>query len=296
MYSYKDLFDIRSNVGAKLTEYIKAKEITKSKLCQDAGISRPTLDKILNGTIGSMVNYERHIEKIFDSLNITPDILFGKTTIKRNNIRALRKLQNEKIDYIAECTGISENRLRAIEAGEEPTLAELRDLAALLNTNTLFLTGENVFDAQVSLLNYFFEHEDSDDLGYNSGFWGHVGILPVGSKLYHWFPITGNVRNQIYDDIDSLEYLIIPCMNNKLLFLNMANIKQIRLLDEACDEPVDANWDSDVDFGEIPPVIYEALEDYDRSDDDSNIDDTMSPKFRELIKRFLEMKKWDELS
>ena len=34
MYSYKDLFDIRSNVGAKLTEYIKAKEITKSKLCR----------------------------------------------------------------------------------------------------------------------------------------------------------------------------------------------------------------------------------------------------------------------
>ena len=34
------------------------------------------------------------------------------------------------------------------------------------------------------------------------------------------------------------------------------------LLDEACDSPVDMDWDSTVSEGEIPAVVYEAFDDY----------------------------------
>ena len=293
MYSIEDLFDIRSNVGARLNEYILINGITKTSLCKKSDVSRPTLDKVLNGTIGNKVNYERHICKILECLNITPDILLGKTSIKRNKLRALRKIQHTKIEDLAEYSGIRVDRLRDIEAGEEPTLAELRDLAALLNTSTSFLKGENVFDAQVSVLNHFFENDD-EEFGADSGFWGHVGILPVGSDAFCWFPITGKSRSDIYSGMQTLERLVIPCMNNKLLFLNMKNIKQIILLDEACDAPEYANWEPDVDCGEIPPVVYEALDDYFYSGTNMDSDDSMSPKFRKLMEELSEREQWDE--
>lgn len=56
--------------------------------------------------------------------------------------------------------------------------------------------------------------------------------------------------------------IIVPCMDNKLLYLNMRNVNNIVLLDDACDSPGFANWDSSVNCGEIPQVVYESLDDY----------------------------------
>ena len=64
MYEYSDLFDMRSNVGPRLEALMKELEYTKAGLCKAAGISRPTLDKILDGSITSPVNYEKHLRKI----------------------------------------------------------------------------------------------------------------------------------------------------------------------------------------------------------------------------------------
>ena len=83
-------------------------------------------------------------------------------------------------------------------------------------------------------------------------------------------------------------------MNNKLLYLNMDNIKQLILLDEACDTPEYANWNPNVDCGEYPPVIYEALDDYFYYDEVDDTDDLMSPQFYEMLKTLVEQKEWDE--
>lgn len=56
-------------------------------------------------------------------------------------------------------------------------------------------------------------------------------------------------------------------MNNKVLYLNMKNIDKIVLLDEACDEPCDLDWSTDISEGEIPLVIYEVLGDYEYCND-----------------------------
>ena len=58
-------------------------------------------------------------------------------------------------------------------------------------------------------------------------------------------------------------------MNNKLLYVNLENIKQFLLLDEACDAPGFTNWDHKISCGEIPAVFYEALDDYFEYDDEA---------------------------
>ena len=49
MYDMNDLFNSRDVVGCKLNQIIGSHKYTKSNVCTGAGISRPTLDKLLNG-------------------------------------------------------------------------------------------------------------------------------------------------------------------------------------------------------------------------------------------------------
>ena len=80
-------------------------------------------------------------------------------------------------------------------------------------------------------------------------------------------------------------------MNNKLLLLNLKEVEQIVLLDEACDPPSFANWDSAISEGEIPLAVYEALEDYDPNWEE----DEISPKMGSMLEKLLQEKGWDEM-
>ena len=75
------------------------------------------------------------------------------------------------------------------------------------------------------------------------------------------------------------ERIIVPCMDNKVLLLYMPNIKEIILLDEACDDPHDMNWDPNVTIRNVPLAIYEALDDYIYLDDNDSRKDKISDKF-----------------
>ena len=57
MYGIDDLFEKRSIVGSRLEELLHKQGITKARFCADAGISRPTLDKLLTGNITNKVNF-----------------------------------------------------------------------------------------------------------------------------------------------------------------------------------------------------------------------------------------------
>ena len=74
-----------------------------------------------------------------------------------------------------------------------------------------------------------------------SGFWGHIGIMPRNGHEYKWYPITKNVRADFYNEIDR-KSIVITCMNNKVLYLNMKNINKIVLIDDDCDGAYDCNW------------------------------------------------------
>src|SRR5699024_4527266 len=126
-----------------------------------------------------------------------------------------------------------------IEAGEEATLAELRDIAVVLDTSVRNILEKNYFPLQ-------------------NTFWGHVGIQPLESDRFLWYPITADTRKIIWQEMEE-KYQVIPCMNNKVLLLNMDKIAEIVLLDDASDQPSFANWDPQVDCGGTPLVFYEAL-------------------------------------
>ncbi len=256
------LFDRRSVVGAKLSLILDERGYTKTEICRQAGISRPTFDKLLAGTLTSKTNYEKHIEKILTCLALTPDMLLGSATDCRNKMRVIRNKRDMTMERLAQLTGISQEQLQKMERGESETEAELREVALFLGVSTNVLSGRYFFAPQIAMPDFHLDHRGERDGC--SGFWGHVGILAEHSERYHWYPITSDTRDMIYERMKG-RYLLIPCMNNKVILLCMNHVKKIMFLDDDCDTPSGVNWDEGVNCGEIPLAAYEAMTDYDDS-------------------------------
>lgn len=101
-------------------------------------------------------------------------------------------------------------------------------------------------------------------------------------------------RLLIYKGIDE-ELMVIPCMNNKVLFLNMSNIEDITLSDFDADTPSGKNWDEHVSCGEIPLVVYEALEDYEENSQVTLYNDTEnSTELYKYLMEYVRKNGWTE--
>ena len=74
---FDELFEMRKLAGTKLKDYIRSNGFSKVSFCKKTEISRPTLDKILNGEIDSKSTFDKHLNKILTSLSIDPDTLMG---------------------------------------------------------------------------------------------------------------------------------------------------------------------------------------------------------------------------
>lgn len=77
---FEDLFEHRSLVASKVKDCIRDKGYTKVSFAKVADISRPTLDKLLNGSIDSKTTFDRHMQKILKSLNMSVDDLMFYTS------------------------------------------------------------------------------------------------------------------------------------------------------------------------------------------------------------------------
>ena len=289
MYTLKDLFNQRSAFAARLEQFIDSYPITKTQLCKDAHISRPTLDKLLAAEITNETNFEKHAGKILDYFHVTPNKFMGNSQNRYNRIRQIKTGLHISNEDLSSACGISVDRLKAIESGESVDTAELRDIALCCNTSVRGLLGTNFFSATLSIPGDFV---DSDILKGFGGLWGHIGILPSGQDKYLWYPIIFDVKNSVYSILEQ-KFIVIPCMNNKALFLNTSNTDNIVFLDEACDPPSFANWDSNVSQGEIPPVVYEALEDYYVYGDDMPRE-LISEKLQKILEKIVKSYKWTE--
>lgn len=291
MYVLEDLFDRRSAVGTRLEQILIEKKCTKTKLSKETGVSRPTVDKILSGTATSKKNYETHMSKILHYLQITPDNLLGNSACGSNRVREIRNIIKISTEKIANATGISQERLQQIEAGAEATIAELRDIAMQLRTSTHVITDNYFFEPQFSEMEYYMDMKDAlDEI---SGFWGHVGIKLCGIDKYMWFPINSNTRRMIYRGINK-ERMVIPCMNNKVLLLNLLNIEDITLSNFDDDQPIGKDWDNNVSCGEIPLVIYEALEDYEEENSQEELynGSEYSAKLHRYLTEYVQKNNW----
>ena len=72
---FDELFEQRRLVANKIKEYIRESGYTKVSFAKKVDISRPTLDKLLNGSIDSKSTFDKHLQKILAVLNLTVDEL-----------------------------------------------------------------------------------------------------------------------------------------------------------------------------------------------------------------------------
>lgn len=183
-------------------------------------------------------------------------------------------------------TGISRSRLKEIEDDGTASIAELRDIALFFDTSVNWLQEKNFF--KVPGKEIFMEDWPYEEA---QGFWGHIGILPTFGKKYLWYPISWYVRNRIYGLLDQ-PYMVIPCMNNKLLFLNRDGFNNVLLCDGDSDSPGFGNWDPSVSVGEVPMVVYEALDDHlNREEPEESF---ISKRLRNILEDMIKEKQWTE--
>ena len=81
---FDELFEQRSLVASKLKDCIRDRGYTKVSFAAKADISRPTLDKLLNGSIDSKSSFDCHLQKILKLLNMTAEdlMLYHSTASK----------------------------------------------------------------------------------------------------------------------------------------------------------------------------------------------------------------------
>lgn len=72
---FDELFEQRDMVALKLKECIRDRGYTKVSFASKADISRPTLDKLLNGSITNKSTFNRHLQKILKLLDMSVDDL-----------------------------------------------------------------------------------------------------------------------------------------------------------------------------------------------------------------------------
>ena len=96
---FDELFEQRSLVASKLKECIRDKGYTKVSFASKADISRPTLDKLLNGAIDSKSTFDRHLQKILKLLNMSVDELMIYHSASAKPVTATVFSQNAPVEH-----------------------------------------------------------------------------------------------------------------------------------------------------------------------------------------------------
>jgi len=70
---YDELFEQRCLVASKLKDCLREKGYTKVSFAKKAEISRPALDRLLNGSMDSKTTFDRHLQRILKVMNMSVD-------------------------------------------------------------------------------------------------------------------------------------------------------------------------------------------------------------------------------
>lgn len=94
-----NLFEQRALVATKLKECIRQKGFTKVSFAKKVDISRPTLDRLLNGTIDNKSTFDKHLQKILPVLQMTAEeLLFYTSDVNREFVNVVYS-QNAPLGY-----------------------------------------------------------------------------------------------------------------------------------------------------------------------------------------------------
>ncbi|MBQ8814430.1 MAG: helix-turn-helix domain-containing protein [Lachnospiraceae bacterium] len=96
---FDQLFEQRALVAEKLKTCIRDFGYTKVSFAGKLDISRPTLDKLLSGSIDSKSTFDKHLQKVLVVLEMTCDeLLFYSSEVKTEKVEAVYSL-NAPADY-----------------------------------------------------------------------------------------------------------------------------------------------------------------------------------------------------
>lgn len=96
---FDELFEQRSLVASKLKDVIRDMGYTKVSFAARADISRPTLDRLLNGSIDNKRSFDRHLQKILKLLNMTVEDLMLYHSVPKKVSTATVYSQNAPMNH-----------------------------------------------------------------------------------------------------------------------------------------------------------------------------------------------------
>ena len=96
---FDELFEQRSLVASKLKDVIRDMGYTKVSFASKADISRPTLDRLLNGSIDNKRSFDRHLQKILRLLNMTVEDLMLYHSVPKKISTATVYSQNAPMNH-----------------------------------------------------------------------------------------------------------------------------------------------------------------------------------------------------
>lgn len=180
---FDELFEMRKLTGTKLKDYIRSNGFSKVSFCKKTEISRPTLDKILNGEIDSKSTFDKHLNKILTSLSIDPDTLMGFSPRIQSADAVFS--ENAPIDYqVNDKAKMEYDLLQDMNAFQAPYKAVLISLyeSAVKNGNTAIAeeVKEN-FDVQVEDIAQRFRDLGLDDSLVRPSY--VVNVSPLQEKI-----------------------------------------------------------------------------------------------------------------
>ncbi|MBQ3970626.1 MAG: helix-turn-helix domain-containing protein [Selenomonadaceae bacterium] len=268
--SLHDYLGQEAMVGARVERLLEERQLTKVGLCTATDISRPTLDKFLAGEITNHANFLKYLDKILKALRLNPDTFLPERN--RSRIRNYRTCLGKSLADLAEGTGLSEERLLTLEAGEEGSLAELRDIALFLGTSVAQLLGQ------------------TPTFPLDSRPWGQVSILLPGRKERLCFPIAQNEAEWIPTHMGD-PVLVIPTLDGRILYLQTASLRELLLqpggVEQVGEEKagqVSSPSSSKASEAPVPLAYLEALPDYLASGNSQDCPRGMSPRFFEGLR------------
>lgn len=206
-----------------------------------------------------------------------------------NNIKKFRVAFGYTQKELAKHLGTTQQTLGRWENGDsEPKQMILKDMALLFETTIDDLLNNNPLTAKLTTNRYYlFKKKHEID-----GFWGHLGIMFKGQTKHHWFPITEQTSNDLYELLtESLEssvhqpFVSIHTLNNRALWVNLKKIKSIVILDDNADAPIgdwDLTWDG---YQGYSTEIYKALEDG-LYDDLDNYSESFKKVLQDVIEKY----------
>lgn len=97
---FDELFEQRSLVASKLKDCIRDMGYTKVSFAKKTNISRPTLDKLLNGSIDNKSSFDRHLQKILKLFDMSVDDLILYHSIEAKAAAATVFSQNAPMDHV----------------------------------------------------------------------------------------------------------------------------------------------------------------------------------------------------